>query len=155
MEHTLTIRLATVDDVPTLVHHRRAMFEDMGHKDRAILDGMDRSFAPWVTDKINRGEYMGWLAVSEKSEIVAGAGLWFVEWPPTVVDLSTRRAYLLNVYTESEYRRLGLARQLVTLMMDYCRDLGIRVITLHASDQGRSLYETLGFAQTNEMRILF
>ena len=38
-------------------------------------------------------------------------------------------------------------------MLDWCRDLGVTRITLHASDEGRPLYEAFGFASTNEMRL--
>jgi ribosomal protein S18 acetylase RimI-like enzyme len=155
MEQTLTIRLGTVDDVPVIVHHRWAMFADMGYDDLAFLDAMSKEFAPWVTEKLECGEYLGWCAVNEQNEVVAGAGVWFIEWPPTMHDLTGKRAYLLNVYTEPEYRRLGLARQLVAAILDHCRQQGIQVASLHASDKGRSLYESLGFKQTNEMRLMF
>ena len=39
--------------------------------------------------------------------------------------------------------------------LDCCRERGIAIATLHASDEGRPLYEAMGFKQTNEMRIEF
>ena len=38
--------------------------------------------------------------------------------------------------------------------LDWCRSTGIRAVILDASDEGRSLYESLGFTQTNEMRLM-
>ena len=43
-----TFRMAIVDDAPIIVHHRRAMFTDMGQADIASLDAMDAAFAPHV-----------------------------------------------------------------------------------------------------------
>lgn len=56
------------------------------------------------------------------------------------------------MYTEPSHRRRGLARKIMTAMLDWCLVQGIKRITLHASDEGRPLYEKLGFFQTNEMR---
>jgi hypothetical protein len=37
--------------------------------------------------------------------------------------------------------------------LDACRALGIRTFILHASNEGRALYASLGFKGTNEMRM--
>ena len=59
---------------------------------------------------------------------------------------------MLNVYTEAAHRRRGVARALMDVMLGWCRDRDISRVLLHASDEGRPLYETLGFLPTNEMR---
>jgi GNAT superfamily N-acetyltransferase len=59
---------------------------------------------------------------------------------------------LVNVYTEPQWRRRGIARQLVIALMQWASDKGADQLVLHASDAGRPLYESLGFAATNEMR---
>lgn len=38
-------------------------------------------------------------------------------------------------------------------MLAWCDTRGIRRLSLHASVEGRALYETLGFTSTNEMRL--
>jgi hypothetical protein len=38
-------------------------------------------------------------------------------------------------------------------MITWCKNEGLANVTLHASDDGRHLYETLGFEPTNEMRL--
>jgi GNAT superfamily N-acetyltransferase len=62
---------------------------------------------------------------------------------------------ILNVYTEPEFRRRGIARQIVVTILDWAQQRGLRTINLHASNEGRSLYEKLGFEATNEMRLKF
>jgi GNAT superfamily N-acetyltransferase len=59
----------------------------------------------------------------------------------------------MNVFTEPEYRRLGLARRLMVTMLDWLRQEKFGTVSLHASEYGRSLYESLGFEATNEMRM--
>ncbi len=65
---------------------------------------------------------------------------------------SPRLGNIVNVYTEPEFRRRGLARRLVQVALDWCKDNRIDVVILHASDEGRPLYETMGFKAGNEMR---
>jgi GNAT superfamily N-acetyltransferase len=149
-----TIRLATVDDIPTLVRHRWKMFKDMNLTAFLETPNVGEAFAEWVRPRIISGEYIGFLAVDDSDDVIAGAGIWLIEWIPQVPDLSTRRAYLMNVFVDEAHRRQGLARLLVTTSLDWCREQGIYHIILHASDKGRPLYESLGFAVTNEMRTL-
>jgi ribosomal protein S18 acetylase RimI-like enzyme len=147
------IRAATEEDAETIIRHRRAMFFDMGRRDEAWLDAVVASFLPWLQQKLRTGEYLGWFALAPNRSIAAGAGLWLLDWFPHRLDRASQRGYILNVYTEPRYRRCGLARQLVEIALDHCRAQGITIATLHASDEGRPLYESLGFQPTNEMRI--
>jgi GNAT superfamily N-acetyltransferase len=50
-------------------------------------------------------------------------------------------------------RRRGVARQLMLTMIDWCRTQGFVQVDLHASKQGKPLYESLGFQPTTEMRL--
>jgi len=62
-------------------------------------------------------------------------------------------AIVLNVYVEPAWRRRGVADALMRAVLDGLAGRGIRRIVLHASDDGRRLYERLGFMPTNEMRL--
>ncbi len=149
----MTIRPATCEEAGIIGGHRRAMFWDMGHRDEAALDAMSVSFLPWLKTKMQSGEYLAWFAVAPDQSVVAGLGLWLMDWPPHMVGPGARRANILNVYTRPEHRRRGLARSLMRTALDWCRENGIPVVILHASDEGRALYESLGFRSTNEMRL--
>jgi GNAT superfamily N-acetyltransferase len=149
----LTIQPATIDDVETIIAHRRAMFSEMGYHDQRALDEMCAAFRPWVKRTMDAGEYLAWLAVNQ-GIVAAGAGLWLMDWPPHMLGPGARRGNILNVYTEPHSRRLGLARRLTQIALDWCRVNGIRAVILHASKAGHPLYESLGFQPTNEMRLV-
>lgn len=151
MDTDFALRRATVDDAELISQQRHAMFTDMGH---IGIEAATEKFTEWVRPKLANGDYLGWFVTRSNGEIVAGAGLWLIEWPPTPLDLHTRRGYILNVFVREEVRRHGLARWLVTTILDYCQSQGIRVILLHASEKGRALYDSLGFTATNEMRLI-
>lgn len=149
-----TIRRATAADLDVLVLHRRAMFYDMGYRDEAALDAMSASFKVWLLPRMNAGEYLAWLAIAPDETVAAGAGLWLMDWPPHMVGRGSRRGNILNVYTSENFRRRGLSRELMQAALAWCRDNQVDTIILHASDDGRTLYESLGFTPTNEMRLI-
>jgi GNAT superfamily N-acetyltransferase len=144
---------ATEDDAEIIAHHRRAMFSDMGYGDEAVLDHMAAAFRPWLTERMARGEYLAWIARSADGRTAAGLGLWLMPWPPHMLGGNAPRGNILNVYTEPEFRRQGIARRLMQTAIAWCRSNGVVLVILHASADGRALYESLGFQPTNEMRM--
>ncbi len=84
---------------------------------------------------------------------MAGGVVLISPWPSHPYDGQCRRATILNMYTDPPFRRQGIARRLMQTMIDWCREEGFVHVTLHASDKGRPLYESLGFEATNEMRL--
>jgi len=152
MSTAYTIRAATPADAATIVHHRCSMFLAMG-VDPAKVRAHAAPFLAWLSEKLLTGEYLGWLAVGDTGQVVAGAGMWLNEWFPSPLTVGTRRGYILNVFTEPEHRGQGLAKRLVEAALAYCRAHDIPTAVLHASDAGRPIYESIGFTQTNEMRL--
>jgi len=153
MSEFFSIRQATPADIDTIVTHRHQMFEEMGHTDPVKHVTFEAAFIPWLQERMANGRYLGWFAETGNREVVAGAGLWLQDWPPGYFDWSPYRGYILNVYTRPDYRRKGLARRLVQCSLDWCAVNNIRFVSLHYSDEGRSLYEAMGFQHGNEMRI--
>lgn len=149
----ISIRPATPQDCSAILHHRRCMFQDMGEGTPEDLDRMIEATTSWLERALADGSYRGWLAETPNAQVVAGGGVLVSPWPAGPYDPRTRRAVIINVYTEPEFRRIGLARRLMSLMIQQLKDEGFSSVVLQASDAGRPLYETLGFAPTNEMRL--
>ena len=151
MASTITIRPATPDDVAQIALHRRLMFNDMYDYDPETLDQLEHDFQVWVKERYQSGHYLGWFALNAAGEIVGGAGLWVQAWPPHPSDLSQRRGHVMDVYVVPEYRRRGIARQLLQAVIAACEAEGFCMVTLAASHLGRPLYEELGFEASNIM----
>ena len=147
------IRPAVPGDLPIVLDHRRRMFEAMGYTDPATLDAVNESSAPLLARGLANGSYRGWLAEAE-STIVAGGGIVVLDFQAHPIDPRPRRAFVVNMYTNPAHRRRGLARRLMETMIAWSREEGLATLYLHASDEGRELYESLGFAPTGEMRLL-
>ena len=146
-----TTRSASVDDAALLTAHRNAMFASMPNPNITALETMSRAFEPWVREKLANGRYIGWIA-EENGRVAGSAGLLLLDWPPHPLHPSSHeRGYVLNVFVEPDFRKRGLAHQLLEHCMAEARRKGIRVITLHASDAGRPVYDGYGFRATSEM----
>jgi GNAT superfamily N-acetyltransferase len=146
------VREARSSDLPMILHHRRQMFRDMGYTNPAALDAMQKTTEPLLARGLAEGFYRGWL-VEDEGCVVAGGGVFIADWPSHPRGVQTKRVEIVNVYTEPEHRRRGLARLMMEAILTWCRAKGFGTVVLHASDHGRALYESLGFNPTNEMRL--
>ncbi|MBB5295587.1 ribosomal protein S18 acetylase RimI-like enzyme [Deinococcus metallilatus] len=139
------IRPACPADAPIIACHRYP----------AGADAAERPvYAAWVTEALERGVYLGFLAVADGGGVVAGAGLTLLEWGPTRGDPQPYRARVVNVWTHPDYRRRGLARELVTRCLQTAQERSITRVSLGTSEMGRALYKGLGFqASGTEMAL--
>jgi len=151
----ITIREAGAEEQAIILHHRRSMFRDMGEGTVEELDRMVEVARPWLARAVANGSYRHWLAIDGSGRVAGGGGVLLCPWPANPHDPCTERAVILNVYTEREFRRRGVARQVMLAILAWIKAYGLRGVNLHASEEGRALYEKLGFEQTNEMRLKF
>jgi GNAT superfamily N-acetyltransferase len=144
------IRAATLDDIDILVHHRLAMFTDMGSPMDANAVG--RAFRAWVGRMLPAGTFRAWLVETPSGDVVAGGGITILPWPPGPLNLGDNLAFVYNVYTEPAHRRRGLARMVMEAIHAWCREVGIAAVALNSSTEGQPLYESLGYSvRTNPM----
>ena len=128
------------------------MYEDMDYSDAEKLTAMQSVASGYLKKALADGSFRAWLA-SSGNQIVAGGVVVISPWPAHPYDLECLRATILNVYTYPQYRRRGIARQLMQTMIAWCHREGFAGVTLHASKDGRHLYESLGFEPSNEMKL--
>lgn len=157
------IRVATLADIELISWHRARMFQDMGELPTELFDSFRWQSLETLQQMFEGGKYVGWLASleNESERIVAGAGVQLREIPPhpqpnangKIDIVSGRQAIIQNVFTEPDWRRRGLAALLIETIIAWTREQGIESVALHASGEGRALYERLGFIATTEMRL--
>jgi len=138
-----------------ILHHRRSMFRDMNEGTVDELDRMVEVARPWLAQAMADGKYRHWLALDRNGRVAGGGGVLLSPWPANPLDPCTERAVILNVYTEPEFRRRGVAHLVMEAILAWIKAYGLRGVNLHASPEGRHLYEKLGFEATNEMRLKF
>jgi ribosomal protein S18 acetylase RimI-like enzyme len=148
----MKLRSATLADLDVILRHRREMFREMGGDYQRQLDTFDAASRQYFQSALQDGSYFGLLGEID-GEVIAGGGVVIAAWPGSPLNFHPRRAWILNIYVEPQYRRRGLARTMTEALINWCKENGFQFVSLHASEYGRSLYEKLGFQPTNEMRL--
>lgn len=152
LEDRTTIRIATLADLSDLVRLRRLMFESMGYVDRAQLDVGDAAAREYLWRAMPGGVFYGWLAFTTEGEAVSSGGVVIDHHPPGPNNLTGRVGYIMSISTVPAYRRRGIARRILRTILAWLEEQGIQRVVLHATDEGKPLYEQLGFVESNEMR---
>ena len=149
-----TIREATLQDLALLVRHRRIMFiEATGAKGDKELDAMDEGYQKHIQKSLPMGTFKAWIIETKEGKIAASGSITVYEQPPRPQDVTLRYVYVHSIYTEPEYRRQGIARKILTTIVDHCRKNKFKTLTLHAVEASKPLYESFGFKPTTEMRL--
>jgi GNAT superfamily N-acetyltransferase len=157
---TFQIRRATAQDADIISWHRARMFQDMGDISGNAFEILRARARARLEQWIDSGNYVGWLAspADQPEVIVSGAGVQLQPILPRPVNVSTigegRQGTIVNVFTEPQWRRRGIAGLLVKEIIAWSRNEQLDRLILHASNEGRSIYEKLGFVATNEMRLV-
>jgi GNAT superfamily N-acetyltransferase len=160
MPDTFRIRRATAQDAGIVAWHRARMFQDMGDVSRDAFEILRAKARARLSKWLNSGVYVGWLATpaDQPEMVVGGAGVQLQPILPRPVNVSTvgegRQGTVVNVFTEPQWRRRGIAGLLIKEIITWSKDEHLDRLLLHASDEGRSLYERLGFIPGNEMRFV-
>jgi GNAT superfamily N-acetyltransferase len=154
---TFQIRRAIAQDADIISWHRARMFQDMEDVSGDAFEILRAKARTRLEQWIDNRNYIGWLAtpVDEPETIVAGAGVQLQPILPRPLDVSTigegRQGTIVNVFTEPQWRRRGVAGRLVKEIIAWSKNECLDRSLLHASDDGRSVYERLGFIAGNEM----
>ena len=155
------VRLATIDDAEIVAWHRVRMFQDMGELQPHLFEAFRMKSCEQLRDVIARDEYVGWLTSLKVAPdtVIAGAGVHLRRVLPHPAENGAafaegRHAVVVNVFTEPEWRRQGLAAMLLNRIIHWAHEQKLDELILHSSTDGRSLYERLGFVPTTEMRFV-
>lgn len=90
------------------------------------------------------GTFVSWLAL-DGNKIIATSGMSFAEKPPYFGCPSGRIGLLSSMYTDPDYRRKGIARELLARVIKDAREYGCGTVQITASDMGVKLYSDFGF----------
>jgi GNAT superfamily N-acetyltransferase len=110
----------------------------------------DIDLRPALKDYYNRhmkdGTFVSWLALDE-NRIIGTSGMSFVEKPPYFGCPSGKMGLLSSMFTAQDYRRKGIAKELLSRVVDEARQYGCGTIQITASDMGVLLYTDFGFVK--------
>ena len=108
----------------------------------------DTDLVPALRDYYERhmadGTFVSWLAL-DGEKIIGTSGMSFVEKPPYYGCPSGRIGLLSSMFTDPEYRRMGIAKELLSRVVEEARAYGCGTVQITASDMGVKLYTAYGF----------
>lgn len=112
----------------------------------------DIDLTPALKDYYKRhmadGTFISWLAL-DGEKIVGTSGMSIVEKPPYFGCPSGKIGLLSSMFTDSAYRRRGIAKTLLSKVVDEARQRGCGTVQITASDMGVLLYTDFGFVKNN------
>lgn len=90
------------------------------------------------------GTFVSWLAF-DGDKMIGTSGMSFVEKPPYFGCPTGRLGLLSSMYTDPDYRRMGIAKELLNRVVEEARAYGCGSVHITASDMGVKLYTAYGF----------
>ena len=139
----LTYQKLTPEQVDTFINIRIKQLREEGATEDidlvpALKDYYDRHMAD--------GTFVSWLAM-DGDKIVGTSGMSIVEKPPYFSCPSGRLGLLSSMFTDPNYRRMGIAKELLLRVVDEARKCECGSVWITASDMGVLLYTNFGFVK--------
>ena len=136
-------RKMTSADVDTFITMRiKQLREEGATEDIDLVPALKDYYSRHMAD----GTFVSWLAV-DGEKIVGTSGMSFVEKPPYFSCPTGRIGLLSSMFTDPSYRRMGIAKELLSRVVDEAKKYGCGCVQITASDMGVLLYTDFGFVK--------
>ena len=135
----------SMDELDTFIEMRINQLKEEGATEDVDLKP---ALYNYYTKHLADGTFVSWLAIDE-NRIVGTSGMSFVEKPPYFGCSTGKIGLLSSMYTVKEYRRQGIARKLLSMVINEAREYGCKIVQITASDMGVLLYSDFGFVKNN------
>lgn len=143
----MKIYKATLNDIEDLVQLRIDFLKmdqgDLSETEERIISEQSKIY---FAKHIHAGDFIALIAKVD-GEIASAAFLVTQERPANPSFITGVTGTLLNVITYPQYRKRGVASQIVQKMILEAERIGVSSIDLLSTEQGKTLYEKIGFAQ--------
>lgn len=150
---TITFREATVADIAALARLRWQMEHERKGGDLS-LEAYTQAYIAATRDEMVRGTHQAWIAEDNGEAVACVLLVWWM-MPPNFENLARKRGFVSSVYTRPDYRRQGIARRLMELLVERARADGVLRLILWASEMGRPLYLDMGFTPSRGLELDF
>ncbi|MCQ2516889.1 MAG: GNAT family N-acetyltransferase [Saccharofermentans sp.] len=90
------------------------------------------------------------ILVFDGDKFIGSGAVSYYRIMPTYHNPSGIKAYIVNMYTNPDYRRQGIAYKTLDMLIEDCKSKGVTSISLEATEMGRPLYEKYGFIKMND-----
>lgn len=145
---------ATLKDIDTLTKIRIQVLRTVNKLDETIdMSAIEKETYTYFKETLKSESHIAYL-VYDEAQLVGAGGVSFYKVMPAYDNPTGEKAYIMNMYTHSQYRRKGIAFKTLELLVKEARQKGVSHITLEATEMGKPIYEKFGFVDMiNEMML--
>lgn len=145
MRDEIVYKRLTEKELNTFIEMRIKQLREEGAKEEIdLVPSLKQYYMRHMAD----GTFVSWLAFDE-GKIVGTSGMSFVEKPPYFACPSGKIGLLSSMFTDPDYRRKGIAKELLSRVIDDARKYGCGTVQITASDMGDKLYSNFGFVHND------
>jgi len=146
----ITFRKATLADLEVLIQLRFELLTDYERRDltEAETTAIEAHLRDYIPREIGH-HFVAYLAEAD-GMVISCVYEVLVEKPANVSFINGRTANVFNVFTYPDYRRQGIAQQLMEMVIEDAKAMGLSCLDLTSSNSGRPLYEKLGFLRCDD-----
>lgn len=135
---------ANINDISALVELRIAyLLEDYGNLVENKLTIIVNNLYSYFQEHLNKDLLV--FICRDKNKIVSCCFLCVTEKPSNPTFINGKTGTILNVYTKPEYRKKGIAGNLLKMLLAESEKIGLDFVELKATDSGYNLYKSIGF----------
>lgn len=146
----LYYRKATLADIEMLTETRIEVLRSANQlRDDVDMSEVKKQSFAYYQNALKNDTHLAYLIFDDETFVGAG-GICYFQVMPTYHNPTGEKAYIMNMYTKSDYRRQGIAFKTLELLVADARKRGITSISLEATELGRPLYTKFGFVKMND-----
>lgn len=141
----LTYKRASLEDLELLTETRITVLRAANKLDNTVdMSVVKEQSRDYYRHSLADESHIAYL-VCDGETFAGSGGISFFRVMPTFHNPDGHKAYIMNMYTSPEYRRMGIGYHTLKLLVDAAKEKGIWAVSLEATDMGRPLYEKFGF----------
>lgn len=150
----LIYKKATIEDINLLTKSRIEVLKAANRlADDVDMEEVEAQSWDYYEKALSDRTHTAYL-VFDSNRFFGAGGISYYRVMPTYHKPSGNKAYIINMYMNLDYRRMGIAMKTLGLLVAEAKEKGIKAISLEATDMGRPLYEKFGFVKmNNEMEL--
>ena len=141
----ITYRKLTENDIEIFIKMRINQLREEGAKEDIDLTPDLRDY---YLRHLSDGTFISWLAL-DNDRIIGTSGMSIVEKPPYFGCANGKIGLLSSMFTDKAYRRKGIAKTLLSKVVDEAKKQGCGTVQITASDMGVLLYSNFGFEKND------
>lgn len=145
----MEIRKLTPDDMDTLIQLRIdfTLRKNVRFTSEELDDLKEKS-AAYFTAGFRTDSFIAYAA-EENGEVQSAAFMGIADRPPRQPFTPFRAGTIYNVLTYPKHRRKGLSTKVLSALFEEAKDRGVSSIDLLATEDGKKVYEQMGFTNVD------